>query len=426
MAYSTFRSRFFGFFLFAIAFSVICADRTANAQDVLRIAAVVNDRVISGLDVVNRLKFVIWSTGVPNTPENRKRLSTQILRNLIDEELQSQEADKLNVSVNDRDVENALATVAKRNKMTARRLTNILLRNGISASTLRRQLRVQIAWGRAIGRRLRRDVRVTDEEVDAEIERIEALRNKPRFRVSEIFLSVDDPDQDKKVRQAALRLLKQIADGADFSAIASAFSQSTSAAQGGDIGWIQPGRLSRELDNALSELKPKQVSQPIRTLSGYYLLLLRDVRQPEGSQASDAVVDLHQIVLPDTGNSDPGAQKALAEDIRSAITGCADLPGLIKQIGTTGSGPLGKLKLSDLSPTFRDAVVALKAGESSAPIVSPAGRMMLLTVCDRVEPKKKPIRRSAVRKILQQRRAELVARRYLRDLRRTAFVDLRG
>ncbi|MDD9914660.1 MAG: hypothetical protein OXT01_08365, partial [Rhodospirillaceae bacterium] len=134
----------------------------------------------------------------------------------------------------------------------------------------------------------------------------------------------------------------------------------------------------------------------------------------------------HQIVLPDTGSSDPGAQKALTEDIRSAITGCADLPGLIKQIGTKGSGPLGKLKLSDLSPTFRDAVVALKAGESSAPIVSPAGRMMLLTVCDRVEPKKKPIRRSAVRKILQQRRAELVARRYLRDLRRTAFVDLRG
>ena len=271
MAYSAFRSRFLGLFLFAFVFSVIFADRTAHAQDVLRIAAVVNDRVISALDVINRLKFVIWSTRVPNTPENRKRLSTQILRNLIDEELQSQEADKLNVTVNDRDVDKALADVAKRNRMTAQGLTNLLLRNGISASTLRRQLRVQIAWGRAIGRRLRRDVRVTDEEVDAEIERIEALRNQPRFRVSEIFLSVDDPDQDEKVRQAALRLLKQIADGADFSAIASAFSQSTSAAQGGDIGWIQPGRLSRELDNALSELKPKQVSQPIRTLSGYYL-----------------------------------------------------------------------------------------------------------------------------------------------------------
>ena len=426
MVYSAFRSRFLGSFLFAFVFSVIFADRTANAQDVLRIAAVVNDRVISALDVINRLKFVIWSTRVPNTPENRKRLSTQILRNLIDEELQSQEADKLNVTVNDRDVDKALADVAKRNRMTAQGLTNLLLRNGISASTLRRQLRVQIAWGRAIGRRLRRDVRVTDEEVDAEIERIEALRNQPRFRVSEIFLSVDDPDQDEKVRQAALRLLKMIGDGTDFSAIASAFSQSTSAAQGGDIGWIQPGRLSRELDSVLLELKPKQVSQPIRTLSGYYLLLLSDVLQPEGAQAIDAVVDLHQIVLPDTGSSDPSAQKVLAEDIRSAITDCADLPGLIKQTGTPGSGPLGKLKLSDLSPTFRDAVTALKAGETSAPIVSPAGRMMLLTVCDRVEPKKKPIRRGAVRKLLEQRRAELVARRYLRDLRRTAFVDLRG
>ena len=415
-------------FLLATAISggVLGADRTATAQDVLRIAAVVNDRVISALDVVNRLKFVVWSTGVPNTPENRRRLSAQILRNLIDEELQSQEAERLNVSVNDREVDKALSDVAKRNRMTADGLRNILLRNGISASTLRRQLRVQIAWARAISRRLRREVRVTDDEVDAELERIEALRNKPRFRVAEIFLSVDDPDQDEQVRQAALRLLKQIREGADFAAIASAFSQSTSAAQGGDIGWIQPGRLSPELDDALLTLNPKQVSEPIRTLSGYYLLRLHDVRQPEGAQKDNAVVDLHQIILPETGSAEPSVQKALAEDIRAALTSCADLPDLIKQIGTPGSGPLGKLKLSDLSPTFRNAVAPLKVGELSGPVVSPAGRVLVLMVCDRVEPKNKPIRRSGVRRTLQQSRAELVARRYLRDLRRSAFVDLRG
>ena len=420
--------RFFRLLLIAIATSggVLAADREAIAQDVLRIAAVVNDRVISALDVGNRLKFVVLSTGVPNTPEYRQRLSSQILRNLIDEELQLQEAESVNVTVSNRDVDKALSDVAKRNKMSAQGLTNILRRAGISTSTLRRKLRVQIAWGRTISRRLRREVRVTDDEVDAELKRIETLRNKPRFRVAEIFLSVDDPDQDEQVRQAALRLHKQIRDGADFSAIASAFSQSTSAAQAGDIGWVQPGRLSSELDAVLLTMKPKQVSKPIRTLSGYYLLLLRDIRQPENARADDAVVDLHQIILPETSSTDPTTQNALAKDIRAAITSCEDLPSLIKQIGNPKSGPLGKLKLSDLSPTFRNAVAMLQIGEASAPVISPTGGTLILVVCDRVKPKKKTIRRSYVRKKLQQNRAELIARRYLRDLRRSAFVDLRG
>lgn len=428
MARSPIKTRFYGFWAIALAaFSVGAPfDRPAEAQDVLRIAAVVNDRVISALDVINRMKFVVWSTGVPNTRENHQRLSAQILRNLIDEELQSQEAGRLNVNVNDRDVDKALSEVAKRNELTATGLSNILIRNGISVSTLRRQLRIQIAWSRAISRRLRREIRVTDDEVDDEIDRIETSRNKPRYRVAEIYLSVDDPDQDEQIRQAALRLLKQIRDGADFAALASAFSQSTSAAQGGDIGWIQPGRLSRELDDVLLGLEPKQVSAPIRTLAGYYLLLLRDKRQPEGSQIGQTVVDLHQVMLPATGTTGPAAQNALAGDIRAALTSCADLPKLIDQIGTPESGPLGKLKLNDLSPDFRKAVRSLKVGETSAPVVSPSGRTLILMVCERIEPKRKPVRRNTVRRRLQQSRAELVSRRYLRDLRRSAFVDLRG
>ncbi len=99
---------------------------------------------------------------------------------------------------------------------------------------------------------------------------------------------------------------------------------------------------------------------------------------------------------------------------------------MIKQIGNPESGHLGKLKLSDLSPTFRNAVAKLQIGEASAPVVSPTGHALILVVCDRVKLKKKTIRRSYVRKKLQQNRAELIARRYLRDLRRSAFVDLRG
>lgn len=411
-----------------IALALICAAfalsaGSARAQGVLRIAAVVNNRVVSVLDVVNRMKFVIWSTGVPNTPENRRRLSAQILRNLIDEELQRQEAERLNITVSDREVDKAFADAAKRNNMTADQLESILRNNGISPEVLRRQIRSQILWGHTVSRRLRREVRVNDEEVDEEIARLEKLRNTPQYHIAEIFLSVDDPDQDERVRQAADRLVQQIKQGADFGALANAFSQSTSAAHGGDIGWVQPGRLDLALDAVLPSLKTGETAGPIRTLAGYYLLKLEGKRQPDGSNSDNAVVELQQIVLPPT---DEAGQKALAGDIRAALTSCADLPALIRRIGTKESGSLGKHRIGKLPPALRDAVRDLKAGETSEPIVSATGRTVILMVCNRVEPKEKPLNRSAVRRKLQNSRAERVARRYLRDLRRAAFVDLRG
>ena len=413
---------------FAAMLCVVCGlfSTPAKAQDVLRIAAVVNDRVISVLDVVNRLNFVVWSTGVPNTLENRRRLSAQILRNLIDEELQSQEADKLNVSISDKQVEGAFADVAKRNKMTAGGLGDVLRRSGVAESTLRRQLHVQIAWGQAISRRLRRDVRVSDDEVDGEIERISALRNQPQYRVSEIFLSVDDPDQDEQARLAANRLVQQIKEGADFAALASAFSQSTSASLGGDLGWIQAGRLNRELDEAILKLEPQQIAGPIRTLAGYYILMLRERRQPKGANVEDTVIDLHQIVLPNTEASDEAARQSLTANVRAAMTSCAVLPDLIAQIGTKESGAVGKIKIRDLPAQTRAAVSSLKVGEPSAPVISANGSTVLLIVCERTEPKQKKLKRGTIRRKLQQSRVELVARRYLRDLRRSAFVDLRG
>lgn len=398
----------------------------AKAQDVLRIAAVVNDRVISVLDVVNRMNFVVWSTGVPNSPENRRRLSAQILRNLIDEELQTQEADRLNVSVSDRQVDGAFSNVAKRNKMTAEGLGDILRRSGVVESTLRRQLRTQIAWGQAISRRLRRDIRVSDDEVDGEIERINDLRNQPQYRVSEIFLSVDDPDQDEQARLAATRLAQQIKDGADFAALASAFSQSTSASLGGDLGWIQAGRLSRELDEALLTLEPKQIVGPIRTIAGYNILMLRERRQPKDVNIEDTVIDLHQIVLPDLSSADEAASKEYIQGVRAAMVSCEVLPDVITQIGTQESGPVGKIKIRDLPAPLRNAVGDLKVNEPSAPVVAANGRTIVLMVCQRNEPTKKKVNRGAVRRKLQQDRAELVARRYLRDLRRSAFIDLRG
>lgn len=413
-------------FAFAAALAVVSP---SQAQNVLRIAAVVNDRVISGLDVVERMKFVMFSTNMENTPSNQRRLAKQILRNLVDEELRLQEANRLNVKVRAGDVEKALRRLEKNNKMQPGALKRFMRSRGISEATLRRKLKSDIAWSRTVSRRLRRESRISEDAVDDEFERIRTLLNQPQYRIAELFLSIDDPDQEEQVRASMIRLLEQAKNGAKFSALARNFSQSTSASVGGDLGWIQIGQLNRELDDAMAKMAPGDIAGPIRTTAGYYLMYMLDRRQPEGQGADDAVVDLHQITLPMAPNATPAeitAQKIIAEKIRAAISSCADLPELVKAIGATQSGNLGKIKLRDLPEPLRGAVRDLKTGTPSAPVLSSGGKLLILTVCARSEPKIKLPNRREVRNRLRNKQFGLLARRYLRDLRRSAYVDLRG
>jgi len=399
------------------------------AQGVLRIAAVVNDRVISALDVVERMKFIMFSTGIPNTPENQRRISQQVLRSLVDEEMQLQETERLGIRVVAADIDKAMRTLEERNKMRPGELQTLLQRRGISVATLRRKMEAEISWGRTVGRRLRREARISDDAIDDELQRIEALLNQPQFRVSEILLNIDDPDQEQQVRQSAQRLADQSRNGSNFAALARSFSQSTTASVGGDLGWIQSGLLSSELDDALQSMKKGDIAGPIRSVAGFHVIYLRDKRQASTTNIGDTVLDLRQIVFNlarGASSAETSTQIAAAKQISATIAGCADLPAAIEAVGTPQSGSLGKIKLADLPAEIRNAVRDLKTGQVSEPVVTAAGPVILFVPCERIEPKSNIPGRDQIRDQLTNKRFELLSRQYLRDLRRTAYVDLRG
>ena len=125
------------------------------------------------------------------------------------------------------------------------------------------------------------------EDVNAELARIKQAANKPRFLVSEIFQAVDSPEQDAKVQKDMADLDNQIQLGAPFSSVARQFSQNPTAAQGGDLGWIQEGQLPSELETRLKTMNAGDVTQPIRAVGGYYILQLREKQQPAGSKLPD-------------------------------------------------------------------------------------------------------------------------------------------
>ncbi len=399
----------------------------ASAQEVLGIAAVVNDQVISVLDLQARIKFAVESSGLTDTPETRKRLKDQVLRGLIDEQLRAQEAKRLNIRVTEADMRRAIANIEERNNVPPGGLDIFLAARGIQRFTMESQIRASIAWQKLVRRRLRPRVQIGDDEVDEALARFKANQGTPEVRVAEIFISVDSPEQEDEVRQVAERLVAQLRGGARFAALARQFSQTASAAVGGDLGWIQQGQLDEALDATLMEMKVGTLSAPIRTFGGYHILLLSDRRALLGVDPAQIKVRLNQIVLPldkDAAAADVEAQTALANSIAATAEDCADFDQLAKMSGSEMSGELGEVKVGDLPPALAKVVLGLEVNQVSRPIRNDNG-LLLLMLCERTDPPSQMPAPEQVKEKLLQQRLDLLARRYMRDLRNQAFVDVR-
>ena len=399
----------------------------AHAQDIINIAAVVNDDVISMFDLLGRTRLVLMTTGLQDSAETRRRLVPQILRSLIDERLQIQEAKRLTISVTPEEIKDAYTELEKQNNIPPGALVDVLKRAGVDISTLEAQVRAALSWNKILRRQVRNVVQVGNDEVDEFLARLEAARGKPQSLVSEIFLAVDSIDQDDAVRNSALRLADQLKAGTPFDAMAKQFSQSATAAAGGDLGWMLQGEMPEELDTVVQRLEPGQMSAPTRSIAGYHILLLRDRRVMQAAAPSgEELLGLRHIFLRlPQGGGKKEAENAfrLANTLRENAQDCADM---IKLKGEVSGAPFPlpeKAKLSDLSQELRAVLTTLDVGKASEPLVV-SGGVLVVMVCERKAQSDLPPRNQIEEGLLNQR-LDIQARRYMRDLRRAAYVDMR-
>ncbi len=400
----------------------------ALAQSVQRIAAIVNDEVISGYDLQQRMSLVLSSSGLQPSPEALKRLEPQVLRTLVDERLQLQEAERQEIEVDTREIAEAIADIGARNNLSPDQIESFLGQAGIDFATLQRQVYAELAWNKLIGQRFGSRVFISDEEVDSAYNRFLENSSKPQYRVAEIFLSVDSPEQDEEVRRTGQRLVEQIIAGAPFDAVAQQFSQASTAASGGDVGWVQEGQLAAELDEQLLKMRPGSVSAPIRTIGGYYIIAVLDRRETAaGADAMRSKISLSQVLIPLSPEaSQEEISRALnkAKRAESQIRGCGSVERVAEQFPGALGNSIGTYTGSQLTENFRGAVMALRTGEVSAPVRSASG-FHLLVVCDKEEELVQlPSRRDIHNRLFNQQ-IGMMSRRYLRDLRRDAVVEVR-
>lgn len=394
-------------------------------QNGLGIAAVVNEDVISVLDLHSRRAMIIASSDMVDSPETRARISPQVLRGLIDEKLMLQEAQRIGIEVHKEDIQGGVRRIAQSNNITVEQLENNMLNMGSSPTSLTSRIESEIAWQIFVGRSLSRKIKISDEEINDEIERIQASAGKPEYLLAEIFLPVDKPGQDGEVQQLAMRLMEQMKVGAAFKAIASNFSRSPTAQMGGDMGWVQASHLDPTLLNVVRQMKPGTVAMPIRTLGGYYLMLLRETRTSPGLQSGETSMKITQLHLLPTPQADMNQIAAQLTTMTAGVTSCATLDAIGKQSGSPMSGSMGLIKMSALPPPMRTVLSALAVGQPSKPIAT-GGGVAVMMVCERTNKAvDMEVVRADIEKRLKLKRLDIAAQRHLRDLRRMAFVDIR-
>src|SRR4051794_16630403 len=182
---------------------------TGHAPE-MRIAAVVNEDVVSALDLVSRMQMVMLSSNIPDTPELRERIGRQVLRSLFDERLQMQEAKRQNVTVSDSEIEKALTQIAQQNSISTEQLTQLLKARGVGRDALVDQVKATLVWGKLVKRQAAQTVDVSDEEIDEAVKRAQENAKETQSRIAEIFLTVDNPGQDEEVRRFAERLAQEM------------------------------------------------------------------------------------------------------------------------------------------------------------------------------------------------------------------------
>jgi len=394
----------------------------------LRVVARVNDDAITDFDLQQRVLFAIRTTGLQDTPDLRQRMATQILRQMIDERLQIQDAKKLGLKATDSEMQQRFNDIERAAGMSRGQFRQYLQSVGVPFDIAVQQIEAQIAWTKIMRRKVRPQVDVSEAEIDDALNRMRANIGKTESRVAEIFVPVDRADLADDAKRSADRIMDQLRRGAPFGAVAQQFSQGATASAGGEIGWILPGTLDPALDRAIERLQVRAYSEPIRSTAGWHILYVIDRRSFAATRPDDMRLNLTQMTLPLPVNATPEEVSKATTEAQKAMTGvrgCTDLHARARELKGATSGDLNGIRVGDLQANRQmyEDLPKLSIGGTAGPFRVAEG-LQVVALCGKSGGEGLPTRDAISQQLLLQK-LESAGRRYMRDLRRVATVDVK-
>ncbi|MBB4659361.1 peptidylprolyl isomerase [Parvularcula dongshanensis] len=382
------------------------------------VAAVVNDDPISTFDVQQRVRLMMATAGAQLPEGALEQMQGQALRDLIEERLKLSEAERLEFTVSDEEVNAELERIASSGGGTVAELERDLAQQGIALDSLRERIRADITWEQLVRGRYSSRVNVTDEEVEDVLTDLRARTQDEQFLVSEICLPLDDPSQAQQMQQVGFQMIEQMRQGVPFRALAQQFSACPSAARGGDLGWMRASEMRPEIAQLASTLEPGSVSAPVP--SGDMLVLLAMRERRSAAQAGERSYEVAYAGAP----MSVGRDTAAAAFDRLRLTNACNAETLSVDLGEgIGVTALPMLPESAFEAPFRPALSTLQRGETSD-LIESNGAYHAVMMCARDEGLGLPSR-SQIENQLYTEALDRISRRYLRDVERDSAVQMR-
>jgi peptidyl-prolyl cis-trans isomerase SurA len=397
------------------------------------IVATVNKKPITRLDWDERVRVALMMADLPITPTNSQQVSLPVLRNLVEEQVKLQEADRLNLSVGEDEVGAVYASIEQANQMPSGGLTKLLQDRQVSAKAYRDEIRTNLLWRKVVQRAVIPEVQVSGEEVVRLRQRKLSLLDQPTYQLSEIVLSGDDATTNKPIppavlRDTAKRLLAALNGGANFGKLAKQFSNSASAADNGNLGWVAESLLADDQRALLADQTKGRIF-PLEREREVILYWLQDVRQPDASISNAVAMDSKQILLP----AATSLEQALAVRQQLIPASCDKLEAALKDAAGDKAGDRGKIvdltgsKLADYPRTLSTQLVGLPINGITTPTaLADGGGYTMLKLCQLNADAVAGLTSKELTAELRQEKIQRNADQYLRTLKRNARIEIKA
>ncbi|OLZ79371.1 molecular chaperone SurA [Chromobacterium violaceum] len=398
-------------------------------REVDRIVAVVNKNVITWQELQARVNEAIKQLEAQKVaPPPREVLERQVLEQMITEEVQLQYAASGGLRIEDAAVDQAVANLAKQNKLSEAGLKAQLAKDGITLDRLRADIRRELTISRLRDSEVASRVNVSDSEVDQAMKSAQSA-NRTEYHLASILVAVPERADAKQIDQLSQKVHKAQADlaaGQPFAKVSAAYSDAPNALKGGDMGWRSATSLPQEFVQLLEQMKVGADTDVIRTQQGFFIFKLVDKRSGGAPMMVEQYHPRHILIRTNEAVSEADA-KARIDQVRDRIMRGAKFADMAKLYSEDGSnakgGDLGWVNMGDLVPEFEKAMVSLPIGQVSQPVRTPFGWHLILVEGKRNQDVSSDHEKMAVKQQIRARKMEQAYTDWVRQLRDSAFVE---
>jgi len=401
-----------------------------------RVVAIVNDGVVLNSDLDAELAAVserLHEQKLELPPQNVLR--QQVLERLVLQELQVQRANKAGLKVPDEQVNAALQDVAKRNQLTLTQLPDALAKQGVDYPTYREEIRREITLQMLRQRDVLQHINVTSREIDQFLDKqAKTPSERNEYNVSHILIAVGQeasPAQVDSAQRRAQDIYERAKGGEDFAKLAVAYSNSQTAFDGGALGWRKGSELPTFLADIIAKLKPGEVSEPLRTPTGFHIIRLNEVRGAGAQATVEDQVHVRHILMKTNELADDATVKQKLTKLRERILAGEDFSGLAQTVSedpgsAVDGGDLGWSGPGTFTPEFEKVINALKDNEISEPFKTQFGWHIAQVLGHRRFDNTVEMKRRQAMEAIRASKADEETELWLRHMRDEAYVEYKS